>query len=112
MIVVILKRIYPYLPEYTDDDEGYSNGTYLGGDRSKLVKGQNIEFSDGTTGTVFIIMEVDNWIPELKVMIIELLITVVAVLVVTAGVFIYWDLSFHIKTHEYVKGCCEKYQRR
>lgn len=84
------ETIYPYLPEYTDDDEGYSNGTYLGGDRSKLVKGQNIEFSDGTTGTVFIIMEVDNWIPELKVMIIELLITVVAVLVVTAGVFIYW----------------------
>ncbi len=85
-----LSDIYQYLPEESEEDEEYISGTYLGGDGSLLVKGQNITFSDGTTGAVFIAMEADTWIPELKVMIAQLLVSVIVVLVITAGVFIFW----------------------
>ena len=85
-----LSDIYQYLPEESEEDEEYISGTYLGGDGSLLVKGQNITFSDGITGTVFIAMEADTWIPELKVMIAQLLVSVIVVLVITAGVFIFW----------------------
>ena len=102
-----LENIYRYLPEDTENSESYSSGTYIGGDRSRLVKGQNIEFSDGTEGTVFIVMEVDTWIPELKVMIIELVLVVIAVLVVTAGVFIYWIYRSILKPMNILKDAAK-----
>ena len=102
-----LENIYRYLPEDTENSESYSSGTYIGGDRSRLVKGQNIEFSDGTEGTVFIVMEVDTWIPELKVMIIELVLVVIAGLVVTAGVFIYWIYRSILKPMNILKDAAK-----
>ncbi len=85
-----LEEIYDQLPEYGEADNEVLNGRYLGGSQSHLVKAQDFKFSDGESGTVFIITALNNWIPELKTMIIQLIVAIILILMLTAATFSYW----------------------
>lgn len=85
-----LAEIYNQLPAYGETDNEVLNGRYLGGSESRLVKAQDFKFSDGTNGTVFIVTALNNWIPELKMMLIQMIVAIVLILMLTAAIFSYW----------------------
>lgn len=85
-----LAELYDELPLYGEGNNEVLNGRYFGGKETRLVKAQDFEFSDGAKGTVFIITSLNSWIPELKTMMIQLVVAVIFVLILTATIFSCW----------------------
>ncbi len=85
-----LAELYDELPLYGEGNNEVLNGRYFGGKETRLVKAQDFEFSDGAKGTVFIITSLNSWIPELKTMVIQLVVAVIFILILTAAIFSYW----------------------
>lgn len=98
-----LQAIYNELPEYGDLDEGFINAKYLGGDEPRLIKAQDLIFSDGIKGTVFVAISINSWIPELKMMAVELIVLVVLILIITAAFFVFWIYRSIVKPLDILK---------
>lgn len=79
------------LPDYDELRESEGNkGTYVDGDKQCLVKQIDFQYPDGTAGTAFIITAMEKMLPELKTMIVEMILAVVLILVFTAGILVAW----------------------
>lgn len=85
------KEIYAYLPEYTGDfRDSPENGIYLGGDIQNLVKQMDFLFSDKTEGSLFIVTEVDDLLPEVKYMVHEMIFAMILILCLTGAIMTMW----------------------
>ena len=79
------------LPEY--DGEASPNPesvSYLDGEEQSLVRQIDFHFSDGQEGSLFIVTAMEQILPEVKGILIDLLISVVLILVFTAGMLTIW----------------------
>ncbi len=79
------------LPEY--DGEASANPesvSYLDGEEQSLVRQIDFHFSDGQEGSLFIVTAMEQILPEVKGILIDLLISVVLILVFTAGMLTIW----------------------
>ena len=78
------------LPDYRAVS-GYDNsGIYMEGDGGHLMKQIDFRFADDTPGSLFIVTAMENLLPELRSMVLNMLISIVLILVVTAGVLVAW----------------------
>lgn len=82
-----------YLPEYVGETTEEDMGVYVDNEDHVLIKQVDFLFSDGTEGSAFIISNVRKMIPELKSMIIDMLISIVLILVFTASMMAIWIYS-------------------
>lgn len=104
--------LYSHLPAYGDLEEGLEGGIYLDGDSQHLIKQLDFEYSGGDRGSVFIVSSVDDYIPEIKSMVWEMLFAGVLVLVMTGVVLTAWVYKSILKpleqlqkaTHEIKNG--------
>ena len=78
------------LPEYAILNADMEGGIYLDGDSQHLIKQIDFFFPDKVMGSVFIISDVDDLIPEVKFMVIEMFATGIAILLVTASLLTMW----------------------
>lgn len=79
------------LPDHSSyDGLEASTGTYIGGDEQFLIKQVSFNFSDGSTGTAFIVTDVSGSIPELEEYLIVVTVAVIAVLLLTGFVLVFW----------------------
>ena len=85
-----VENVIPQLPAYGGTEENQENSTYLGGDTQVLVKQVDFKYKDGSDGSAFIVTDVQNMIPEVKEFVIDILVCVVMVLILTAGLLIFW----------------------
>ena len=65
-------------------------GIYLDGESQHLIKQMDFQFSDGAEGSVFIVSNVDDLLPEVKSMFREMLFLGVAILVVAGFTLTVW----------------------
>lgn len=77
----------PDFGEYTGNAEG---GLYVDGQYPFLLKQQDFYYSDGSEGSVFIITELDTLIPQIKASAIQLLLSLISIIILTASVLIIW----------------------
>ncbi len=82
-----------YLPEYKGENSIENWGAYIDNADHALIKQIDFLFSDGAEGSAFIISNVQEMIPELKDMIVDMLISVVLILVFTASMMAIWIYS-------------------
>ncbi|MDF2589970.1 MAG: hypothetical protein K0S41_3811 [Anaerocolumna sp.] len=82
-----IKRSLPDFGEYTADIEG---GFYVDGSNPYLLKQQDFYFSDGDKGSIFVITDVDTLVPQIKYSAIQIVVSVIWVIIVTAAVLIVW----------------------
>lgn len=82
-----------YLPEYVGERERENLGVYVDNADHALIKQADFLFSDGMEGSAFIISNVREMIPELKSMIIDMVVSVVLILVFTASMLAIWIYS-------------------
>lgn len=81
------EKVFPKFGEYIgDEDSGY----YSAGEHPYLIKWQNFYFGDGAQGSVFIITETNNLIPQMQSALGQLLLAVVLTLCLTAGLLVVW----------------------
>lgn len=81
------------LPDYDGVDSAPEMGVYIDSEEHALIKQVDFLFSDGAKGSVFIISNVRKMIPELKDMIVDMLVSVVLILIFTASMMVIWIYS-------------------
>lgn len=79
-----------YLPEYRGENNMQNLGIYVDNADHALIKQVDFRFSDGTKGSAFIISNVQEMIPEMKEMIIDMIVSVVMILIFTASMMAIW----------------------
>ena len=84
------KKLIYQLPSYGEHDSTSENGVYYGGDVQALVKQIDFKYTDKTEGSAFIVTDVSNVIPEVKQVMLDILIAVILILVITAALLIFW----------------------
>lgn len=84
------KDIYEHLPQYGGFRDNLENGLYLGGDTQHLIKQMDFLFSDQSEGSLFIVTEVDDLIPEVKSMFGEMVMVGILILCFTGAIMTMW----------------------
>lgn len=78
------------LPEFDILQGDLEGGIYLDGESQHLVKQMDFQFPDKTEGSVFIISNVDDLLPEVKSMIREMLFLGVMILLIAGITLTFW----------------------
>ena len=78
------------LPAYGDTVKDEDAGTYIDGDEQVLIKQIDFQFEDGSDGSAFIVTILEETVPEVKKLIIDVLISILLILVLTATMLIIW----------------------
>ncbi len=85
-----LDKILHCLPNFGDYNAVIEGGFYVDGNEPFLLKQQDFKFSDGTNGSIFIITDVDNLVPQIKESIVQIVYALIMVIIITAAVLIIW----------------------
>ena len=79
------------LPEYGSDRAGSPESVfYLDGDDQSLVRQIDFSFADSMEGSLFIITAMEQILPEVKGILLDLLISILLILIFTAGMLTIW----------------------
>lgn len=78
------------LPEYGSADGNADSGTYMDGDEQALVKQIDFVYQDGAKGSIFIVTRLEEMVPELKSLLIDIMVSIVLILVLTACMLTVW----------------------
>lgn len=79
------------LPEYDSDVlQSAGSGFYMEGEEQALIKQIDVNFDDGSKGSVFIITSLEKLLPDVKGILLDLMISVLLILIFTAGMLTVW----------------------
>lgn len=78
------------LPQYGETDLDSVSGTYIDGEEQALIKQIDFRFSDNANGTVFIVTTSYELLPEIQSLILDICVSVLLILLFTAGMLIIW----------------------
>ena len=82
--------LYDKLPDFDAMKGDLEGGIYLDGENQHLIKQMDFTFPDGTPGSVFIVSNVGDLVPEVKSMIREMLFLGIVILVVAGITLTAW----------------------
>lgn len=86
----ITKALYNQLPKYEEMDSTLDGSIYLDGESQHLVKQIDFLFPDKGLGTVFIVSNIDGLLPEIKLMMWEMLLAGIMIIVFTDAILMMW----------------------
>ncbi len=86
----ITQGIYEQLPRYEEIDSTLDGAIYLDGETQHLVKQMDFLYSDQEKGSVFIVSNVDGLLPEIKVMMAEMLFAAIMIILFTDAILMMW----------------------
>lgn len=75
---------------YSREDVSSNSGFYVDGEEQQLRKQINFIFPDGIPGSMFIVTSMDKMLPEIKRMILDMLLSGILILVLTGGMLVVW----------------------
>ncbi len=82
--------LFDRLPPYGDYQVNSYGGFYMDGEEQHLLKQIDFLFTDGSEGSLFIVTNVGDYVPEIKAMIGEMLLVGILIICFTAGILIVW----------------------
>lgn len=85
------------LPEYGDYETNAENGVYLDGKNRYLIKQIDFKGTDQERCSVFIITIMEELVPEVRGIIIEVILAIFFVLAITAALLVGWIYSSMVK---------------
>lgn len=77
----------PAFGNYTLEMEG---GIYVGGNNQFLIKQQDFYFTDGGEGSIFVVTDVNQLLPQVKTSAFQLVYSVIIIICFTAVLLTYW----------------------
>lgn len=84
------KKLYDHLPLYDEYEGGTSGGVYLDGEQQHLLKQVDFIYPDGGKGSLFIVTNVSDSMPEVKSMLKEMIFAGALILCFTAALLMLW----------------------
>ena len=78
------------LPAYGESDADENSGVYIDGDVQALLKQVDFHYADGSKGSLFLVMTVQQILPEIKQLAIDLVVSVILILCFTAAMMSVW----------------------
>ena len=78
------------LPEYAKESAEGGAGVYVEGEDQVILKQIDFTYPDNSEGTIFIVTSMKQLVPEVKKMMIDIAISVVLILIFTAGMLTIW----------------------
>lgn len=78
------------LPPYGDETDNAYSGTYIDGEEQALLKQIDFVYPDESKGSAFIITVLETSVPELKNLAVDIIISVLLILVLTACMLTIW----------------------
>ena len=85
-----IDKLFEELPAFGDFGKASDSGIYIGKDVKSYVKQLDMNFSDGTQGSAFIITGVENIIPQVKSLVRDMIVTIIVILIFTALMLTTW----------------------
>lgn len=79
-----------FLPPFGEYDTNSTGGFYIDGEEQHLIKQIDFEYRDRDPGSLFIVTNVGDYVPEIKSMIMEMLMAGVLIICFTGGVLVMW----------------------
>lgn len=86
----ITQGLTSQLPKYEEVDGTLDAAMYLDGESQHLVKQIDFLFPDGGQGSVFIVSNIDGLLPEIKIMMWEMLFAGIMIIVFTDAILMMW----------------------
>lgn len=83
-------KLFDELPAYGDDSRASDSGVYIGKDVKSFVKQIDLNFSDHSTGSAFIITGINAMIPQIKSLLWDMLVAIIIILIFTALLLTVW----------------------
>uniref|UniRef100_UPI0040567C19 sensor histidine kinase n=1 Tax=Agathobacter sp. TaxID=2021311 RepID=UPI0040567C19 len=83
-------RIIRSLPEFEVENQEASGGTYIDSEDEVIVKHVEFVFPDRLKGSAFIITSTNEMVPEVKTLAVDIVISVLLILVLTASMLLIW----------------------
>jgi len=78
------------LPQYQGEAVSEDSGVYIDGDEQALLKQVDFTFPDGSNGTVFMIISAQQVLPEIKEILLDMVISIMLILIFTAAMMTVW----------------------
>lgn len=79
------------LPEYDSDMlQSAGSGFYIEGEEQALIKQIDFSYTDESPGSVFIITSLERLLPDIKGVLVDLIISILLILIFTAGMLTVW----------------------
>ena len=84
------KEVCDRLPPFGDYQGSSYGGVYMDGEQQHLLKQMDFSFPDGAQGSLFIVANVGNYVPEIRAMMGEMMFVGIMIICFTAGILIMW----------------------
>lgn len=78
------------LPEYDEDSAEAASGIYVEGEDQVLLKQIDFKYSDQSKGTIFIVTCMEQMLPEMKKLVIDMGVSIVLILMFTGAMLTVW----------------------
>ncbi len=104
-------EIIAHLPDKSEKTIDSQRGLYVeseDGDKQTLIKQQTFEFSDGEAGSVFLVTTIDQWLPEMRLMIFEIVLAITIIIVGIASIMVMWLYNTILKPLNLLKDATQK----
>ncbi|MDY3251395.1 MAG: HAMP domain-containing sensor histidine kinase [Candidatus Choladocola sp.] len=85
-----VSKLFQELPAFREFSSASDGGSYIGKDVKAFVKQLDIEFEDQSKGSLFIISSAGKIIEQTKVLLRDLVISIIVILIITASVLSIW----------------------
>ncbi len=83
-------HIIQSLPEFEVENREASEGTYIDSEDEIIVKHVDFVFPDNVIGSAFIITSTNEMVPEVKTLAVDIVISVLLILILTASMLLIW----------------------
>lgn len=84
------QQIVSRIPNSNQMKSMSEDGVYVGGENSFLIKAHEFRFSDGTSGVVYVVTMVSGWMPAIKAIFAQFVISFLLIILFTAAILILW----------------------
>lgn len=84
------QRIAGRIPNSNQMKSMSEDGVYVGGENSFLIKAHEFRFSDGSSGVVYVVTMVSGWLPAIKAIFVQFIISFLFIILFTAAILILW----------------------
>ncbi len=78
------------MPPYGEGEDDADSGTYIDGEEQTLIKQIDFVYPDGDKGSVFVVTLLAESVPEIKSLMVDVLISVILILILTACMLTVW----------------------
>lgn len=78
------------LPEYVGEASSTDSGVYIDGEEQALLKQIDFTFKDGSKGSIFMVISAEQVVPEIKEILLDMIISILLILIFTAAMLTIW----------------------